>query len=160
MEHPEDLLLGRIAVERGLITETQLEETFREQTTAGCQSGRTVLPPLLGDLLIAKGWIQKEDLQKLLREQIRRFQSLDPLSDSVEADLQIGQILVRRHQATQNQVNKCLEIQLDLADSGRAPVPLLGELLVRHGYVSETNVREALQAQRKPLPPPDGDAAG
>jgi len=35
------------------------------------------------------------------------------------------------------QINKCLEIQLKMAEKGVSPIPRLGELLVEHGFVDK-----------------------
>ena len=63
-------------------------------------------------------------------------------------DLEFGQLLVKLNKATQNQVNKCLEIQAKIAAGGKDPVPRLGELLVSHGYVDARTVDEVLNLQR------------
>jgi tRNA(Ile2) C34 agmatinyltransferase TiaS len=55
---------------------------------------------------------------------------------------------VRSNKATQNQINKCLEIQQKLAEKG-APIPRLGELLVQHGFVEARTVQDILRVQRK-----------
>jgi hypothetical protein len=66
----------------------------------------------------------------------------------MNADLEFGQLLVKHNKATQNQVNKCLELQQKLAAEGKNPVPRLGELLVSYGYVDAKTVEEVLQIQR------------
>jgi len=63
-------------------------------------------------------------------------------------DLEFGQLLVKLNKATQNQVNKCLEIQAKKAAEGKGPVPRLGELLVSHGYVDAVTVAEVLALQK------------
>jgi hypothetical protein len=64
------------------------------------------------------------------------------------SDLEFGQLLVKLNKATQNQVNKCLEIQAKIAAGGKSPVPRLGELLVSHGYVDAKTVQEVLDLQK------------
>ena len=68
------------------------------------------------------------------------------------SDLEFGQLLVKLNKATQNQVNKCLEIQQKMAAAGRDPVPRLGELLVSHGYVDAKTVEEVLSLQKRTTP--------
>ena len=65
-------------------------------------------------------------------------------------ELEIGQLLVKHNRATQNQVNKCLEIQDKLSREGRTPLPRLGELLVSYGYVDAGTIDELLRLQRRP----------
>ena len=68
---------------------------------------------------------------------------------SPESDLEFGQLLVKLNKATQNQVNKCLELQDKMKTAGATPVPRLGELLVQHGYVDAHTVDEILALQRR-----------
>ena len=68
---------------------------------------------------------------------------------NVEGDLEFGQLLVKLNKATQNQVNKCLELQAKLKAAGTGPAPRLGELLVQHGYVDARTVDEILALQRR-----------
>lgn len=63
-------------------------------------------------------------------------------------DLEFGQLLVKLNKATQNQVNKCLELQHKIAAEGKGPVPRLGELLVSHGFLDAKTVAEVLNLQR------------
>jgi hypothetical protein len=63
-------------------------------------------------------------------------------------DLEFGQLLVKLNKATQNQVNKCLELQHKIAADGKGPVPRLGELLVSHGFVDAQTVQEVLALQK------------
>jgi len=65
-------------------------------------------------------------------------------------ELEIGQLLVKHNRATQNQINKCLEIQDKLAREGKTPLPRLGELLVSHGYVDAGTIEELVRLQRRP----------
>ena len=67
-----------------------------------------------------------------------------------DGDYDFGQLLVKLNKATQNQVNKCLELQAKLAAAGNGPAPRLGELLVQHGFVDAKTVDEVLALQRRP----------
>ena len=51
--------------------------------------------------------------------------------------------------ATQLQINKCLEIQLKMAEKGTMPIPRVGELLVEHGFVDRKTVADVLKLQSK-----------
>ena len=59
----------------------------------------------------------------------------------------IGQLLVQRNMATQNQINKCLEVQHLKAERGEQPIPKLGEMLVSYGYVDQATIDEMLAVQ-------------
>ncbi len=142
----QDALLGRIAVERGLLTEAQLKECVRDQKAA--PSG-TEKP--LGVVMLARGLIAEKDLVQLLEEQNQRLRALDSYQKMQKVDYLFGQLLVKHNKATQIQVNKCLEIQQRLAEKGASQVPRLGELLVEHGYVDRQTVADILRMQHKHL---------
>jgi len=52
--------LGRLLVNRGYISEQQLDQALTAQAEQGC---------LLGEVLVAKGWVTERELQKVLRHQ-------------------------------------------------------------------------------------------
>lgn len=139
----KDRLLGRLAVERGLLTEAQLEECVKEQEAAPPS------PRSLGVLLVSKGLLTQGDLVALLEEQNRREQSLKEYRALREAEYLFGQLLVKHNKATQLQVNKCLQVQEQMAERGVRPVPRLGEILVEHGFVDRATVDEILKLQDK-----------
>ena len=146
MKSRQDALLGRIAVEKGLVTEAQLKECVRDQKTAVAGSEKP-----LGVVMLARGLIGQEDLEKILLEQNQRLRSLDSYQKMQKVEYLFGQLLVKHNKATQIQINKCLEIQQRLAEKGASQVPRLGELLVEHGYVDRETVAEILRMQNKEL---------
>ena len=152
MPTPLDALLGRIAVERGLISEAQLESALRIQGAA--PEGSRTLDSILKD----QGVLSDRQLGELSEERERRMKTMAAYGEMSKEELEFGQLLVKHHRATQNQVNKCLEIQQKLAGEGRQPVPKLGELLVSHGYVDAATVEEMLKLQHKDQNPPAAQA--
>jgi hypothetical protein len=76
------------------------------------------------------------------------METMTELKPASGGDFDFGQLLVKLNKATQNQVNKCLELQAKYAAEGKNPVPRLGELLVSHGYVDSRTVDEVLALQR------------
>ena len=98
-------------------------------------------------VLLSKGYIQERDLFELLEEQARREGLVDEYRKLRKVDYLFGQILVKDDHATQNQINKCLEKQLDLAKEGVTPIPRLGELLVEYGFVPRDVVSQVLGMQ-------------
>jgi hypothetical protein len=139
----KDRLLGRLAVEKGLLTEAQLEACVKEQEAAPPS------PRSLGVLLVSKGLLSEQDLVALVEEQDRRSQTLEDYRSIREADFLFGQLLVKHNKATQLQVNKCLQVQKQMAEKGARPVPRLGEILVEHGFVDRATVAEILKLQDK-----------
>ena len=140
MASMKDALLGRIAVEKGMITDAQLEQALREQDRS---------PKTLGEILVAKGLLDDAKLSACLQEQDRRIQALDLFKQMQKVEYLFGQLLVKNNLATQLQINKCLEIQQKMAERGMQPVPRLGELLLDHGFVDRRTVTEMLKLQDK-----------
>jgi serine/threonine protein kinase len=73
---PDDLLLGKIALERGLVTPEQLQECIRQRASMTAQGNKS----LLGKILIERGYLKTEDVLELLQEQTRRSQGIPNLS--------------------------------------------------------------------------------
>lgn len=151
----KDEILGRIAVERGILTQEQLAVCVREQAlphsdpnqTIGRSTGRRSL----SQVLLAKGYIQEPDLISLFEEQNRRLKLLEEYQKMLKGELLFGQLLVRNNKATQNQINKCLELQEQMVGRGVSPIPRLGELMVEHGYIDKQTVAETLRVQNKDI---------
>lgn len=131
-----DAFLGRRAVERGLITQAQLEECLREQERS---------PDSLGEILVRRGRLAPGDLDALRSEQ----DAEQRLGEKTE--YLFGQLLVRANLATQIQINKCLEIQQAIAKKGGRAVPRLGELLLEHGFIDRKTVADVLKLQQTAL---------
>src|SRR5258705_6395595 len=139
-----DALLGRIAVDRGLITEAQLAKVLA-RAVDGPEGERPV-----ADVLKEMGLIDERGLAELVDERNGRMHGTGPEDVVTREELEIGQLLVKHNRATQNQINKCLEIQDKLSREGRTPLPRLGELLVSYGYVDAGTIDELLRLQRRP----------
>jgi hypothetical protein len=151
----KDALLGRIAVERGFLNEQQLNDCMREQqlphSDPNMTIGRSTSNRPLGLVLLSKGYIQETDLISLLEEQNRRLKLIEEYRKMLKMELLFGQLLVQHNKATQNQINKCLEMQQRLVAQGRSPIPRLGELLVEHGYIDKQTVSDTLKVQNKDI---------
>jgi hypothetical protein len=142
-----DAILGRLAVEKGLITEAELKRCLRSRRGKAGGNGTNGS----GSLLVARGLIKARDLRDLAREQERRTRAIESFRQEQKGDYLFGQVLVRNDKATQNQVNKCLEIQEQMAARGTSRIPHLGELLVQHGFVDHEAVVTALKLQNRRL---------
>ncbi|HEV3029837.1 MAG TPA: zf-TFIIB domain-containing protein [Planctomycetota bacterium] len=152
----KDLLLGQLAIEKGLLTQAQLAEVMKEQQDGKVDPNATVSPSSnnkggrpLGTLLLSRGLIQEKDLVALLEEQNRRMESVKNVQKMQKVEYLFGQLLVKYNLATMLQINKCLEIQLKMAEKGVTPIPRLGELLVEHGFVDKKTVTDVLKMQDK-----------
>ncbi len=133
-------LIGRQLMERGLVTRAQLRHALDEQaelTHAGIQ------PPRIGELLIEKGIIKREDLDKILRKKVEPAVSL------------FGEFLVAKKLVKKDDIDNCLAQQKEVAEAG-GKVPKLGELLVANGVLRKEqmelyNLRHA-QERRQVVP--------
>jgi predicted RNA-binding Zn-ribbon protein involved in translation (DUF1610 family) len=150
----KDLLLGQLAVEKGFVTKAQLADVMKEQQGDGqsdpnatTNASNTTRP--LGTLLLSKGLLKEQDLVALLEEQSRRLESVKNVQKMQKVEYLFGQLLVKHNLATMLQINKCLEIQLKMAEKGVTPIPRLGELLVEHGFVDKKTVADVLKMQDK-----------
>lgn len=128
-----------------MITEEQLAACKKEQEAGRRGTG----PRPLGEILVEKGHLRKKDLEAVLEEQERRVQALDQYQKLQKVEYLFGQLLVKYNFATQLQINKCLEIQVKMAEKGTSPIPRLGELLVEHGFVDKKTVERVLRMQDK-----------
>jgi predicted RNA-binding Zn-ribbon protein involved in translation (DUF1610 family) len=151
----KDLLLAQLAVEKGFLTKVQLAEILKEQQGVSNDPNATANPTKssrpLGTLLLSKGLLQEKDLVALLEEQSRRLEAIKSVQKLQKVDYLFGQLLVKYNLATMLQINKCLEIQLKMAEKGATPIPRLGELLVEHGFVDKKTVADVLKMQDKDI---------
>lgn len=151
----KDLLLGQLAIEKGFLTQAQLAELMKEQgnptsdpmATAKASPGARPL----GTLMLSRGLIKEQDLVGLLEEQNRRLEAIRNCQKLQKVEYLFGQLLVKYNLATMLQINKCLEIQLKMAEKGQTPIPRLGELLVEHGFVDKKTVADVLKMQDKDI---------
>lgn len=151
----KDLLLGQLAVEKGYLTKAQLAEVMKEQQGGATDPDATASPTKsvrpLGTLLLAKGFLKEQQLVSLLEEQSKRLEAVKNVQKLQKVDYLFGQLLVKYNLATMLQINKCLEIQLKMAEKGATPIPRLGELLVEHGFVDKKTVADVLKMQDKDI---------
>jgi len=96
--------------------------------------------------------------------------STDNASDSspdLNAEGQFGNMLIKQGLTKPEYVRECLGIQADLVYRGVKPVPKLGELLVRKGYLTLAQFQQTMRttrggvatSQESGLPPEAADAA-
>ncbi|HEY7397664.1 MAG TPA: hypothetical protein VH538_05145, partial [Gaiellaceae bacterium] len=138
-------LIGALIVEKGLITEDQLELALEEQQATGAR---------LGEILMAQFGVTRADLENALTAQRADGQSdddseavrelarmLDEWGRSEEPRKRpIGEIFVERGFITSGQLEDALEEQ---KLSGRK----LGEILVSQGRLSRLRLWDALEDQ-------------
>jgi len=148
----KDELLGRLALERGILTADQVEDCKKGQFSMPADPnqtiGRSQLKPL-GNVMLEKGLVNAQQLTELMEEQGRRLAVLDVYERMVKAEMQFGQLMVMQNKTTQNQINKCLEMQRRLAEKGTTPVPSLAQLLVEYGFCDQKAIQDILSMHTK-----------
>jgi serine/threonine protein kinase len=135
-----DFLIGRIALERGLISVDQLAECLNDQKSAPAST--------LGAVMLRKGLIKQRDLDTLLDEQKKRLATALDLSDPKLEDALLGRLLIKQGLVKEAQLYECLRASAELGEKGEKP-PRLGELLVRKGYLTTDAVDRILPPVKK-----------
>ena len=133
-----DLLLGQIALDRGFISQDQLDECLKAQE-------KNPQWKQLGMIFLDRDFISEDDLEIVLEIQRK---SLDKSVDNSELklkDVLFGRIVVSSRFATQGQVNECLREQERIERMGM--FLRLGEILVKKGYLNDDNMAEILGYQ-------------
>lgn len=131
----EHFFLGNILVELGFITEDQLHQCVKDQEAM-------LKPPLLGDLLVSRGIISPESLERALAIQKERLNS-NP--DSVL----FGQLALERKMIDQRKLGECIRDQIR---SNRHGVRVhIGQVMLSKGYLSPEQFLELVNGQKKEL---------
>jgi len=136
----ENLLFGRLAVEKGLITMSQLQEALNQR--AGEPGTMRI-----GDALISMRYMTTSQRDAVIEEQMR-IKGLDEsyADEEPEKDIpKIGDIAVKQGFITRSQLMACLMAQERLSQTGEQP--RFGEVLVRLKYVDRDKVLKLLKEQ-------------
>ncbi len=140
MSSPKELLFGRMAISRGLLTKEQLDECvrFQQERAPNCP---------LGLVMIDKGFLTSEQLQELVTAQKEAFQGVDPQRLRKLEDAVFGQIVIKEGMASTEEVHQALRDQALEDEQGHAR--RLGEILVEKGLLLAEQVEEVLAIQRR-----------
>ncbi|MHC4778734.1 MAG: hypothetical protein ACYTFG_09190 [Planctomycetota bacterium] len=146
-----DLLLGQIALEKGFISQDQLDECLKVQESNPQWKQ-------LGMIFLDSEFISEEDLEIVLEIQRKNLEKNLDNSELKLKDVLFGRIVVSSRFATQGQVNECLREQERIERMGM--FMRLGEILVKKGYLSDENMSEILSYQNEKLEEFRQDALG
>lgn len=142
-----DGLVGKLALQRGMISAGQLKECLAEQ--AALQKAGHKRP--LGVIMVSKGLMQDEDLLDLLEEQKRVLTERSNYAQVRKDDFLFGQILLKQGVATSGEINEALRLQAEAAERGETSVPRLGQILIEMGVTEEKDIQRTLKLQYKTL---------
>jgi serine/threonine protein kinase/rubrerythrin len=138
-----DLLLGKVALERGLVNAQHLREALAEQAL-GIARGRKK-PRAIGAILAERKHLTDSQVADLTRELER------VVAGEVEEkknDVYLGQILIDADLVAAKHVDECLLAQAEMFERGIRPVPRIGEILVDRGFAAKEDVEQALLLQK------------
>jgi|GEM_PF-2317584 len=143
MSSPKEILLGRLAIQRGVLSQQELDLALQAQADRG---GSTPL----GEMLIDLGLISRAQLESLVAEQRKNLEAPSPTSPekTVGQDL-LGRRAVEAGLLTEDQLKECMQLH---GLSQRAGHPKrLGEILVELGHLTFDQVWGLLADQGKRL---------
>lgn len=141
MPASRDLLFGQIAVNQKFCTPAQVDECARLQLQM--QSPHQPAPKL-GEILVEKGYLTRDQIGRVLEIQKRNFSSVDPLVKKRKEAVLFGKMAVRQGLATQEEVDEALRLQAQPGEKRS-----LGEILVSKNYLTAVQVTELLGRQLK-----------
>jgi tetratricopeptide (TPR) repeat protein/predicted Ser/Thr protein kinase len=143
-----ETIVGKVCVERGLVTRDQLVDCLRECASTPDSLLSQSSQSRLSDLLVSKGLVTPQQIASL-RQEVSRILATDSAYTVVRrGDTSLGQILVGAGVCSKEHVIEALSIQQHLADRG-GPAPRLGEILLQKGYASFAAIQEGLDSQKE-----------
>src|SRR6185436_8245974 len=114
MAFATDGLVGKLALQKGMISAVQLKECLAEQGALH-KSGQK---RPLGVIMVSRGLMKDEDLLDLLEEQRRVLAERSNYTQVRKEDFLFGQILLKQNVATSEEINQALRIQAEAAERG------------------------------------------
>jgi len=147
MSYTTDGLVGKLALQKGMISADQLKDCLAEQ--AVLQKSGQKRP--LGVIMVSRGLMKDEDLLDLLEEQKRVLAERSNYAQIRKDDFLFGQILLKQGVATSGEINDALRTQAEAAERGETAVPRLGQILIEMGVTEEKEIQRTLKLQYKTL---------
>lgn len=147
MAYTTDGLVGKLALQKGLVSQAQLKECLAEQ--AAFQKAGQKRP--LGVIMVGRGLMKDEDLLGLLEEQRKVLAERSNYTQIAKEDFLFGQILLKQGVASSDEINQALRRQAEAAERGETAVPRLGQILIQMGVTEEKEIQRTLKLQYKTL---------
>ena len=137
-------LIGKIALREGLVTREQLYDCLLAQERNPSKT--------LGAIMVSRGYLKNDDVERIVGLQKQAFEGGTTAgAEPSPRSALFGKLLIERGLATEYQVNECLRLQGRMQEMDIRPIPLLGEILIRRGYLYKEAVETALQLQNLQL---------
>ena len=135
----QDLLFGRIAVNRQYCTQDQVDHCVKIQ--ADTQSR---LP--LGQILMSEGFISQHQHSEILAIQRKNLAAVDPVRQLSKESILLGKLAIREGLMKEAHVNVCLRLQAQAGEKRS-----LGEIMVEQGYLAPAQLKGLLGKQSKKI---------
>jgi DNA-directed RNA polymerase subunit RPC12/RpoP len=133
----QDLLFGRIAINRKYCTQEQLDKCLALQANS-----RDRVP--LGQILRSEGYISDHQHSEILALQRRNLGAVDPVARASKESLLTGRLAVKMKLMSEADVNTCLRMQAKAGEKRS-----LGEIMVEQGFLTAPQLKTILAQQRK-----------
>jgi len=141
MATKEEMLLGRLAVIHGQLSQEELEECL------GLQA-RSQPPEALEKVLVERGYVSARQVQTL-KELLRNDLTTKTPRSSPETSERFGRLAIGKGWITPDQLAECLSLQKKMHEHNL--YPNIGDVLVEKGYLTQDQVKELLGDQGKTL---------
>jgi hypothetical protein len=133
-----DILFGKIAVKAGMCSDEQIDECIRMQEEMQQRKP-------LGMIMLEKGYITEDQLQKIIEIQKANLQEKAIHSRTKRDDGMFGRIVLKLGFASEEQVHDAVRIQAKIEED---IFLRLGEIMVKKGYLTNDQVHAVLDYQK------------
>ncbi len=137
MPNEEDILYGKILLEKGFCTKDQIGECVLAQSYEDD-------PPGLGDLLLFRGYITSDQHTEVLKDLVDRLNAEELITRVPKDAALFGKLAVQEKLVSNEALNDCLQ---DLLVPGEKRT--LGEIMVAKGHLNQKQVDELLAKEKK-----------
>src|SRR5215831_15916889 len=107
MPYATDGLVGKLALQKGMVSAAQLKECLAEQAALLKAGQRRPL----GVIMVSRGFMKDEDLLTLLEEQKKVLAERADFTQIAKEDFLFGQILLKQGVASSEEINQALRLQ-------------------------------------------------
>jgi len=135
----QDLLFGKIALNRKFVTQAQLDECIAIQAR-----DRDRLA--IGHILKSEGYITEEQHSEVLSIQRKNLAAVDPVQKLSKETILLGKLAVRERLMTERDVNFCLRLQAKEGEKRS-----IGEVMVEQGFLTPEQLKRLLAKQHKKI---------
>lgn len=144
-------LFGRIALGWGYVTAEQIEECVDEQEQARAtqaQDEKVKIPPL-GELLVDKGYMSREECEEVLMFQEASLRKKVKDGESSLGEMLMGQVALQEGLIERWQLEGALSIQAREIEEGK--YRRLGKIMMDMGYLQPEDILTLLGRQDRTL---------